>query len=266
MSGRGSGRGRVPAGGRASARGVGLDGRQVEGRRAVEELLAARRRRVNDVWVVEGTDPGAALERIVQLATSARVPVRWVGRGQLEREARTDSHQGVLAHAAELPEGDLEQMAADPTAFLVVLEGVTDPHNVGAVMRSAECAGATGVVLARHRAAGITPTVAKAASGAIEHLPIALVPGIPGALQTLARVGVWTVGLDVSARSSLFGLELADRPVALVLGAEDRGLSRLTKTRCDLLVSIPRHGTLASLNVSAAAAVACFEVARRRHP
>lgn len=247
----------------------GLGGEQVEGRRAVQELLAARRRRVRDVWVVEGADPSPVLEAIVGLATSRRVPVRWMGHRQMEQEARTDSHQGVLAHADPLEEADLEELArgtpgrAGPP-FLVVLEGVTDPHNVGAVLRSAECAGATGVVLARHHAVHVTPTVAKAAAGAIEHVPIAVVPGIPGALSTLARAGVWSVGLDAGAPTSLFGLEVADGPVALVLGAEDRGLSRLARARCDLLVSIPRRGALESLNVSAAAAVACFEVARRR--
>ena len=256
-----------PTGGRgAGSRSSGLGGEQVEGRRAVEELLSARRRRVRDVWLVQGADPSPTLERIVQLATSARVPVRWVGRAQIDREAFTDAHQGVLAHAEELGEADLDRLAADPKAFLVVLEGVTDPHNVGAVMRSAECAGATGVVLARHRSVGVTPTVAKAAAGAIEHLPVATVPGIPGALQILARAGVWTVGLDVSAPASLFTLDLADQPIALVLGAEGQGLTRLARARCDVLVSIPRHGALGSLNVSAAAAVASFEVARRRHP
>lgn len=263
-----------PRGGPGSSRGRsgrGLGGDQVEGRRAVHELLAARRRRVRDVWVVEGADPSPVLEAIVELATSRRVPVRWTGRRQMDQEARTDSHQGVLAHAEPLPEADLEQLARGTPGrpgppFLVVLEGVTDPHNVGAVMRSAECAGATGVVLARHHAVHVTATVAKAAAGAIEHLPVALVPGIPGALATLARAGVWTVGLDAEATAPLFGLELADRPVALVLGAEDRGLSRLARSRCDLLVAIPRRGSLGSLNVSAAAAVACYEVARRRHP
>ncbi|HEX5266884.1 MAG TPA: 23S rRNA (guanosine(2251)-2'-O)-methyltransferase RlmB [Acidimicrobiales bacterium] len=258
----------APRGGRPrSARGLG--GEQVEGRRAVRELLAARRRRVRDVWVVEGADPSPVLEAIVDLATSGRVPVRWMGRRQMEQEARTDAPQGVLAHADPLDEADLEELARGTPgrpgpAFLVVLEGVTDPHNVGAVMRSAECAGATGVVLARHHAVHVTPTVAKAAAGAIEHLPMALVPGIPGALTTLARAGVWSVGLDAGAPASLFGLEVADGPVALVLGAEDRGLSRLARARCDLLVSIPRRGSLEALNVSAAAAVACFEVARHR--
>ena len=250
---------------RGSGRGVGGD--QVEGRRAVEELLAARRRRVRDVWVAEGSDPSAGLERIVSLAAGARVPVRWVARAQLEREARTEAPQGVLAHAEELPEADLDELArgaGGTVPFLVALDGVTDPHNLGAVMRTAEVAGATGVILPRHHAAHVTPTVAKAAAGAIEHLPVAVVPGIPGALAALSRAGVWTVGLDAGARAAVFDLELADRPLALVLGAEGRGLSRLARERCDLLVAIPRVGTLESLNVSAAAAVACFEVARRR--
>lgn len=256
----------TPKGGGAAR---GLGGEQVEGRRAVQELLAAGRRRVRDVWVVEGAEPSPVLEAIVALATRRRVPVRWMARRLMEGEARTDSHQGVLAHAEPLAEADLDDLARGTPGrpgppFLVVLEGVTDPHNVGAVMRSAECAGATGVVLARHRAVHVTPTVAKAAAGAIEHLPIAVVPGIPAALATLSREGVWSVGLDADAPAPLFGLELGDGPVALVLGAEDRGLSRLARARCDLLVSIPRRGAIGSLNVSAAAALACYEVARRR--
>ena len=257
----------APAGRGRTSFGTGLGGEQVEGRRAVQELLTAGRRRVRDVWVAAGSDPSTGLEQIVALATAARVPVQWVARGRLDAEARTDAHQGVLAHAQPLPELDLEDLlepAGGVAPFLVLLEGVTDPHNLGAVMRSAEFAGATGVVLPRHSAARVTPTVAKAAAGAIEHLPIATVPGIPGALTTLARAGVWSVGLDASARRPVWGLEVSDRPLALVLGSEGTGLSRLARARCDLLVAVPRIGHLDSLNVSAAAAVACFEVARRR--
>jgi len=255
-----------PARRRAAPRGLG--GEQVEGRRAVEELLSAGRRRVRDVWVAEGAEPSPVLERIIASATRRRVPVRWTPRGRLEAEARTESHQGVLAHADPLPEADLEELVHRPRGgavpFLVVLEGVTDPGNLGAVLRSAEFAGATGVVLARHRAVHVTPTVAKAAAGAVEHLPIALVAGIPTALAALGRLGVWSVGLDADGPASVFDLELADRPIALVMGAEDRGLSRLARQRCDVVAAIPRRGSLESLNVAAAAAVACFEVARRR--
>ncbi|PZS22143.1 MAG: 23S rRNA (guanosine(2251)-2'-O)-methyltransferase RlmB [Acidimicrobiales bacterium] len=245
-----------------------LGGEQVEGRRAVLELLAAGRRRTRDVWVAEGLDPAPILDEIGKRAAALRVPVREVARGRLDGAARTDAPQGVLAHADTLPEADLDDLcrtidvAAPP--FLVVLDGVTDPHNLGSVLRSAEVAGVTGVVLPRHRSAHVTPTVAKAAAGAVEYLPMAVVPGIPSALAVLARHGVWTVGLDASAPGSVFSLDLADRPVALVLGAEGRGLARLTRKRCDVTVSIPQLGSLGSLNVAAAGAVACFELARRR--
>jgi 23S rRNA (guanosine2251-2'-O)-methyltransferase len=144
------------------------------------------------------------------------------------------------------------------------LDGITDPHNVGALLRSAECAGVTGVVLPRHRSVHLSPTVTKAAAGAIEYLPMALVAGIPAALQRLSARGVWTVGLVGGAPQSLYGLSLGDQPVALVLGSEGTGLAALTKRRCDVLASIPQHGSLSSLNVSTAGAIACFDVARQR--
>ncbi|MDQ3306059.1 MAG: 23S rRNA (guanosine(2251)-2'-O)-methyltransferase RlmB, partial [Actinomycetota bacterium] len=148
--------------------------------------------------------------------------------------------------------------------FLVFLDGITDPQNLGALLRTAEGAGVSGVVLPRHRAAHITPTVAKAAAGAVEHLPMAVVGGLPTALAQARQAGVWTVGLDSGGDSSLFDLSLAAEPVALVLGAEGRGLGRLVRDRCDVVASIPLRGALPSLNVAAAAALACFEVTRRR--
>ncbi len=149
--------------------------------------------------------------------------------------------------------------------FLLVLDGVTDPHNVGALLRSAECAGVTGVVLPRHRAVHVTPTVAKVAAGAIEHLDIAVVPGVPNALRRLDQLGVTSVGLDAGAPISLFDLDIeAGGAVALVLGAEGRGLASLTRRRCSALGAIPQFGALGALNVAAAGAVACFELARRR--
>jgi 23S rRNA (guanosine2251-2'-O)-methyltransferase len=170
----------------------------------------------------------------------------------------------VIARAEPLAPAKLDELLADPEAFLVALDGVTDPQNLGAVLRTAEVAGATGAVLPRHRSAHLTPAAVKAAAGAIEHLPIALVPGVPHLLERASRAGVWTVGLDGAGKTPVFELEVADRPIVLVLGAEGRGLSRLTRQRCDVVASIPMRGRLASLNVAAAAAVACFEVVRRR--
>src|SRR5665811_1078289 len=126
----------------------------------------------------------------------------------------------------------------DRVPFLLVLDGITDPHDVGAVLRSAECAGVTGVVFPKHRSAHLSPTVAKVAAGAIEYIPMALVAGIPAALQRLAGMGVWTVGLVAESAPSLYELSLGDQPLALVLGSEGTGLSPLTRKRCDALASI----------------------------
>lgn len=256
--------------GRAGSGGPrGLGGEQVEGRQAVRELLLAGRRRVRDLWLADDLDDAPILDEIRELATEARVRLRPVRPAALAAEARSEAPQGVLAHAEPLPEADFDALLSagwGPWAapFLVFLDGITDPQNLGALLRSAEGAGVSGIVLPRHRAAHVTPTVAKAAAGAVEHLPMALVGGLPTALAQAREAGVWTVGLDSAGDSSLFDLALAVEPVALVLGAEGRGLSRLVRERCDVVASIPLRGALGSLNVAAAAALACFEVARRR--
>lgn len=232
----------------------------------MRELLVARRRRARDVWISHGVGESALLAEITDLAAEQRVPVRTVTRERLAAAARTEAPQGVLAHADPLPEADLEQLAqgGPGPAFLLLLDGVTDPHNLGALLRTAECAGASGGVIPAHRAAAITPTVTKAAAGAVEHLPMATASSIPAALAQLRRLALWTVGLDADAGQSLFDLRLGTEPLALVLGSEGRGVSRLALQRCDVVVAIPQRGALASLNVAAAGAVACFEVARHR--
>jgi 23S rRNA (guanosine2251-2'-O)-methyltransferase len=257
---------RPPGQGGGSTKGTGLGGEQVEGRQAVRELLAARRRRVKEVWIAEEAGESAILAEIADLAAAARVPVRRVPRGRLDTEARTEAPQGVLARAEALAEADLTDLVAPGPVppFLLVLDGVTDPHNLGALFRSAVGAGMTGAVLGRHRAAHVTPTVAKAAAGAIEHLPMALVPGIPAALAELARAGVWTVGLAADGDKRIDELDLGDQPLALVLGSEGKGLSRLARQRCDVVAAIPLRGPIESLNVAAAGAVAAFSFARDR--
>ena len=237
----------------------------------MRELLLAGRRRTRTVMLAKGLDPAPIVEHIVELAREQRASIREVSRSELDATARTEAPQGVVALADPLPETDLVELVQTPGAgapggapFLLVLDGITDPGNFGAVLRTAECAGVTGVVLRSHRSARITPTVAKAAAGAVEHLPFAVVGGIPAALRTLSSRDVWTVGLDAAGPRPLHELDLSGEAVALVLGSEGRGLSRLVAQRCDVLASIPLRGTLGSLNVSAAAAVACFEIARRR--
>ena len=224
----------------------------------MRELLLAGQRRVREVWVAtEGEERGGPTE-IIELAADLRVPVQHVSRRRLDAEARSEAPQGVLAKAAPLQEADLDDLArrvpGEAAPFLVLVDGVTDPGNLGAILRSADGAGVSGLVLPRHRAVHITPTAAKAAAGAIEHVPIAIVSGLASAVERLRTAGVWVVGLDDAADHTLFELgDTAREPIALVLGAEGSGLSRLVRARCDLVVSIPMRGRLSSLNVSAAA-------------
>lgn len=240
-----------------------LGGEQVEGRQAVRELLAAGRRRVHEVVVAEQVEPASILEEIARLAAQAGVPLRRVHAEAVAGLARSEVPQGVVARADPVAPTPLAELVA-PGAFLVLLDGVTDPHNLGAVLRSACAAGATGVILPRRRSAHLGPAAVKAAAGAVEHLAFALVPGAGAALQSLHRSAVWSVGLDEEGSEDLEQVAVLREPVVLVLGAEGRGLSPLSASRCDVLARIPMAGPLPSLNVAAAAAIACFTVARHR--
>jgi 23S rRNA (guanosine2251-2'-O)-methyltransferase len=244
-----------------------LGGDQIEGRQAVRELLVAGRRRVFELMVVSGEDGRGPLRDLMDLASKSRVPVKQVSAGKLAAAARTESPQGVLARCAPLEEVDLETLTKRRKGvppLLLAVDGVTDPGNLGALLRAAECAGVTGVVLPRHRSVHITPTVAKAAAGAIEYLPMAVVPGLPAALERMKGAGVWVVGLDGGGDGRIDRLSLAGEPLVMVFGAEGRGLSPLVRKRCDVVAAIPLRGRLASLNVAAAGAIACYEVARQR--
>jgi len=245
-----------------------LGGSQIEGRQAVRQLLLAQRRKVQEIWISSELEGDEALDDIVGLARANRVPVAYVARRRLETAARSESPQGVLARAAEVPEVDLARLIKrreGVAPFLVAVDGVTDPGNLGAIMRSCEGAGVDGIVVPRHRAVHITPTVPKAAAGAIEHVPVAVVPGLPAALARMKDQGIWIVGLDDAADRSLFELgDLAAEGICVVLGAEGAGLSRLVRERCDLVCAIPMLGRVESLNVSAAAALAAYEVRRHR--
>ena len=266
-----SGAGQPPPGARPSATprvarlpgaGHGLGGEQIEGRQPVREALRARRRKVSEIFMAGELEPAPVLDEIMELARRAGVPVRMTPR--LDALAKTDAAQGVVARAEPLPMAVDDDLLANPAAFLLALEGVTDPRNLGAVLRSAEAAGVTGLFLPRRRAVHVTAAVTKAAAGAVEHVPIALVPGIPATLERAARAGVWTIGLDERGDTSLFDLDFGPEPITIVVGAEGSGLTRLARQRCDVVVRIPMLGRLESLNVAAAATLACFEVARRR--
>jgi 23S rRNA (guanosine2251-2'-O)-methyltransferase len=235
----------------------------------VRELLIADRRKVKALFVAEGTDDSAILSEILDLAAEAKVPTREVTRDRLADMARTEAPQGVVAFAQPLREVIvdtlLEQRSGHLVPFLLACDGITDPQNLGSLLRSADAAGITGVVLPAHRAAHITPTVAKAAAGAIERMPMALVPGLPSWFLQAKRQQAWILGLDADAPTTVYDMaHLATDPVIVVVGAEGDGLSRLVRERCDSLVSIPSRGALASLNAAVAGAIAMVELGRHR--
>ena len=245
-----------------------LGGEQVEGRQAVRELLIAGKRKVKEIWVASDLDVSEVLDDIIALARNERVQLLEVSRRKLDAAARSEAPQGIIAFANSLPEADFNDFLKRKPGrapFLVAVDGVTDPGNLGALLRCCDGAGVDGVVLPRHRAVHVTPTAAKSAAGAAEYVPMAVVGGLPAALARMKEAGIWIIGLDDAADRSLFEIgDLATEGVCLVLGAEGAGLSRLARERCDVIVSIPMLGRLSSLNVSAAAALATYEIARAR--
>jgi 23S rRNA (guanosine2251-2'-O)-methyltransferase len=212
---------------------------------------------------------GGRIEELVELARARGVPVRFEERVQVDRLAGTRDHQGVVALAAAkraLALEDLLNKAGAPSSqegLLVLLDGVEDPRNLGAIVRTALAAGASGVVVPERRAAGLTESVARASAGALEHLPIARVTNLPRAMEELKRAGYWLVGLDERAGKSYTDADFTG-PVGIVLGSEGKGLHELVRQRCDFLVSLPTTGPVRTLNVSVAAGVVLFEAVRQR--
>jgi 23S rRNA (guanosine2251-2'-O)-methyltransferase len=233
---------------------------------AVEEALAARGRGFEYVAVAAGRGD-ARLQKITQLCRNAGVPVRAMPRDQLTRLANTASHQGVVAVTAEKKYGEFEDLLKNKQgeqSFLLILDGVEDPHNLGAIIRTAEGAGVDGIVIPERRAAGVTAAVVKASAGASEYMPIAKVTNISRAIEEIKSHNIWTVGLDERGQQNYDKLDYK-MDCALVLGAEGHGLHQHVREKCDFLVSIPMLGKIASLNVSVAAGIVMYEVARQRH-
>jgi len=226
-------------------------------------LEALRAQRVGELRV--STRGGARLDDLIALAARGGIAVRRVAEGELDRAAHGGVHQGVVAEvrdATRLSVEDLVVAAAEP-ALIVVLDGIEDPHNLGAILRTADAAGAHGVVRQSRHAAPLGGATAKASAGAVAHVRIAEVVNIARALEHLKAAGVWTVGLAGDAPRTYDEVDYS-LATALVVGAEGTGLRRLVRERCDWLVSIPMHGHVQSLNVSVAAGVALFEALRQR--
>jgi len=239
---------------------------QIEGRHPVREALASGRP-IRKVLVARTPRTGGTLAEIVELARRRRVTVQEVDPRWLDRMAHTRAHQGVIALAGARPTVEPEELLAaararGEPALVVLLDGMEDPQNVGAIIRVAEAAGAHGLILPARRASGLTPAVARASAGAMEHLPVAVVTNLTRTINDLKQAGLWVLGADL-AGADFYATDLVP-PLAVVIGGEGRGLSRLVRESCDHLVRIPMRGRVASLNAATAAAVLLFEIGRRQ--
>src|SRR5450759_750362 len=230
---------------------------------AIEEALAAGRP-LDRILIARGRH-GERIEAIVRLAKSKGVAVRFEDRQQLDRLAGTREHQGIAALAAAKPAVELEDLLQRNTGrgLIVLLDGIEDPHNLGAIVRTSLAAGASGVVIPERRAAGLTDTVERASAGALAHLPVARVTNLSRAMEEMKEAGYWLVGLDERAEKRHTEADFKV-PVGIVLGGEGKGLHELVRERCDFLVSIRTTGPVRTLNVSVAAGIVLFEAVRQR--
>ena len=238
----------------------------IEGRNAVIEALRAGET-IDKIYLQKG-ETDKTLGHIASKARAAGVVVVEADKRKLDGMSRTHAHQGVIALAAVREYVSVEsilQSAADrgENPLLVICDEISDPHNLGAIIRTAECAGAHGVVIPKRRSAGLTAVVAKTSAGAVAHVPVARVPNIPSLLKDLKKQGVWVFGTAADGNTTLYEADLKG-PAAIVIGSEGEGMTRLAAENCDFLVSIPMRGKLNSLNASAAAAILLYEAVRQR--
>jgi len=234
----------------------------------VRELLRAGGGGIAELWLAEGAGRDRAFGELTRLSRGTAAKVRTAPRQKLDRLAGSQAHQGVVAVVADFRYRDLEELlvaarASGEPPLLVLLDGVEDPQNLGAIIRSAHALGAHGVVIPRDRAAGVTPAAAKASAGAVEHCPVARVVNLAQTLTVLKERGIWSIAADADGDRALPEVDLTG-PVALVVGGEGRGVRPLVRRTCDHVARIPMAGQVASLNASVAAAIVLYEAARQR--
>ena len=238
----------------------------IEGRNAVIEALRVGTA-IDKIYLLKG-DTDKTLGHIASKAREAGIVVVDADKRKLDNMSRTHSHQGVIALAAVREyvsvESILESTAAKgENPLLVVCDEISDPHNLGAILRTAECAGAHGVIIPKRRSAGLTAIVAKTSAGAVSYIPVARVANVSATLKELKKQGVWIFGTAANANTTLYDADLKG-PAAIVIGSEGDGMTRLVADNCDFLVSIPMQGKISSLNASAAAAILLYEAVRQR--
>ena len=239
----------------------------VEGRRAVLEAFRAERR-IERLLIANGIEMGPQMREIISLAEAAEVHVERLERRELDRQSKTKKSQGVVAVLPDNRYVSVEDIIYDADSksqspLIAVLDGIVDPHNLGAIARTMEAAGGHGIVIPERRAAGVTPGAIRASAGALMHLPVARVVNISRTIDYLNQLGLQTLALDADADAEYTDVDLT-APTAIVVGAEEKGVSRLARAKCTGAISIPMHGQLASLNASVSAAIAIYEAVKQR--
>ncbi|WP_026478116.1 23S rRNA (guanosine(2251)-2'-O)-methyltransferase RlmB [Alkaliphilus transvaalensis] len=239
---------------------------KLEGRNPVLEGLKSGRE-IDKIFVAKGAAEGS-IKKIIALAKDRKIPVQQVERQKLNEISESDNHQGVIAMVAAHEYSTVEDIleAAQKKgkdAFILILDEIMDPHNLGSIMRTADAVGVDGIIIPKRRAVGLTAVVAKTSAGAIEYVPVAKVSNLAQTIDKLKKQGIWVTGADMSGEKEHYEMNLKG-PIALVIGSEGEGMSRLIKEKCDFLVKLPMIGKITSLNASVAAAVLMYEVLRQR--
>ncbi|MCD5413397.1 MAG: 23S rRNA (guanosine(2251)-2'-O)-methyltransferase RlmB [Clostridiales bacterium] len=240
---------------------------RIFGRNPVLEALKAGRE-VDKIMVSKDSKDGS-IKKIIALAKEKKIVVQYVEKAKIKEISNSEAHQGVVALIAAYEYSTIEEILEkaalkNKTPFILVLDEINDPHNLGSIIRTAEAVGADGVIIGKRRSVGLTAVVAKTSAGALEYMPVAKVTNISQAIDTLKKAGLWVAGADLGGEKNHYESDLKGS-IALVIGNEGKGISRLVKEKCDFLVKLPMDGQIASLNASVAAAVFMYEIYRQRN-
>lgn len=238
----------------------------VEGRNPVLEVLDSGRA-INKLMIADGHREGS-VKKIIGKAKEKGVVISYVDRHKLDQISESDNHQGVIAFVAAYDYKPLEELLKEikekeETPFLIILDEISDPHNLGSIIRTADAVGAHGIIIPKRRSVGLTPVVAKTSAGAIEYVPVCRVTNIARTIDDLKEANIWVAGADMSGKQTHFQGDFKGG-IALVMGSEGKGISRLVKEKCDFLVNIPMEGNVSSLNASVAASVIMYEIYKQR--
>lgn len=238
----------------------------VEGRNPVIEVLESGRA-INKLMIANGNREGS-IKKIIGKAKEMGVVISYVDRHKIDQLSKSDNHQGVLAFVAAYDYKPLEELLAEiqekeEVPFLIVLDEISDPHNLGSIIRTADAVGAHGIIIPKRRSVGLTPVVSKTSAGAIEYVPVCRVTNLARTIDELKTHNIWVAGADMAGESTHFKSNFSGG-IALVMGSEGKGISRLVKEKCDFLVNIPMQGKVSSLNASVAASVIMYEIYKQR--